>query len=90
MIGIDTITASVEQFLAQAIIWAKQQPLLQDETKVVGLLYANTVTDIVEPFEEKAEIYYAAVTLDTEGKISRYLVDEPLKKIISELLTNMS
>jgi len=79
MIGTETITNGIETFLARAIEWANQQPLLQHETKVVGVLYENN-----------GEIYYAAVTLNTDAQISRYLVDEPLKKIITSLLENIS
>lgn len=78
-IGADNISAAIETFMSQAVLWAREQPLNEEEVKVVGVLYEN-----------ESELFYAAVTLTAEGQIKRYLVDEPLKILVTKILDNIS
>ena len=78
VIGIDTISSAVQSFMQLGITWANSQPLEADEKQVVGLLYDNA-----------GEIYYAAVTVDSDSRILRYLVDQPLTELIATLINNL-
>lgn len=77
-IGIENITGQADTILQKGIEWAEKQPLEMGETNVIGILYHN-----------QGIVYYAAVTLDENSQIKRYLVDKPVSELIKSFIAEL-